>query len=187
MNSCQKITKTSRKKNDVCGYYAALGISPDASDDEVKAAAHQALLSSHPDTGGDTAEFIKVSEAYKTLSSPQKRAAYDAKEPDVLGVTITTTSAKQKFELPENNGSPAWYKEPQDVLSDADIKLVGAWQEMLLRTAYEVGAALEIKAGISKSLAGYQYIDGIAVIGADIVPERWAAVGMILRKLVDEL
>lgn len=58
-------------------HYEVLGISRTAGQDEVKAAFRRAARATHPDHGGDAAEFRLVSLAYKTLSEPAARATYD--------------------------------------------------------------------------------------------------------------
>ena len=66
--------------------YEILGVDEKASPAQIRSAYRKLALSLHPDkTGGEagwsdtTARFIKVSEAYETLSNGRKRAAYDAK------------------------------------------------------------------------------------------------------------
>jgi molecular chaperone DnaJ len=61
-------------------YYEVLGVSRNASDDEVKKAFRRLAKQYHPDTNkeaGAEARFIEINEAYEVLSDPQKRAAYD--------------------------------------------------------------------------------------------------------------
>lgn len=58
-------------------YYDILGVSPSASQDEIKRAYRKLAIESHPDRGGDAGHFQKINEAYDTLKSPEKRAAYD--------------------------------------------------------------------------------------------------------------
>ena len=60
-------------------YYKILGISRDASEEEVKKAFRKLAHAYHPDkSGGDEAKFKEVSEAYSVLSDRNKRAQYDA-------------------------------------------------------------------------------------------------------------
>jgi molecular chaperone DnaJ len=62
-------------------YYAALGVSKDASAEEIKRAYRAAALRYHPDRAGGDAEaekkFKEVAEAYDTLGDENKRRAYD--------------------------------------------------------------------------------------------------------------
>ncbi|MEI7818950.1 MAG: DnaJ C-terminal domain-containing protein [bacterium] len=59
-------------------YYEVLGVSRDASPDEVKKAFRKAAVKHHPDReGGDEAKFKEASEAYEVLSDEQRRAAYN--------------------------------------------------------------------------------------------------------------
>ena len=61
-------------------YYEVLGISRNASDDEVKRAFRRLAKQYHPDANkeeGTESRFIEINEAYEVLSDPQKRAAYD--------------------------------------------------------------------------------------------------------------
>lgn len=62
-------------------YYAMLGVSRDAGDDEIKKAFRQKAKQYHPDANPDDAEaearFKEVNEAYEVLSDEEKRSAYD--------------------------------------------------------------------------------------------------------------
>jgi molecular chaperone DnaJ len=59
-------------------YYQTLGVSKSASSAEIKKAYRRLAHEHHPDKGqGDANKFKEVSEAYKVLSDPDKRAHYD--------------------------------------------------------------------------------------------------------------
>ena len=62
-------------------YYEVLGVSRDATDQELKTAYRKLAMQYHPDRnpGDHTAEekFKECSEAYQVLSDADKRAAYD--------------------------------------------------------------------------------------------------------------
>ncbi len=61
--------------------YEALGVSSKATQEEIKAAFREIALKKHPDRTGDDAEltsqFKEACEAFKILSDPEKRRAYD--------------------------------------------------------------------------------------------------------------
>lgn len=58
-------------------YYDILGVSKNASSDEIKKAYRRMAHKHHPDKGGDKTTFQEVNEAYQVLSDTQKRAQYD--------------------------------------------------------------------------------------------------------------
>ena len=59
-------------------YYEILGIKENASQDDIKKAYKKLAMTHHPDRGGDNKKFQEISQAYETLSDPQKRSQYDA-------------------------------------------------------------------------------------------------------------
>lgn len=58
-------------------YYEILGVDRHAEKDEIKKAYRELSKQHHPDHGGDAEKFKELSEAYSTLSDPEKRADYD--------------------------------------------------------------------------------------------------------------
>ena len=66
-------------------YYDRLGVSKDASQDEIKRAYRKMSKKYHPDINkepGAEEKYKEILEAYETLSDAQKRAAYDQYGPD---------------------------------------------------------------------------------------------------------
>jgi curved DNA-binding protein len=58
-------------------YYNTLGISKSASEADIKSAYRKMAMKHHPDRGGDEKKFKEVTEAYETLSDPQKKQMFD--------------------------------------------------------------------------------------------------------------
>jgi DnaJ-class molecular chaperone len=57
--------------------FDVLGVSRDASDDDIKKAYKKLAMQHHPDRGGDAEVFKKISSAYEVLSDPVKRRELD--------------------------------------------------------------------------------------------------------------
>ncbi|HJU72249.1 MAG TPA: molecular chaperone DnaJ [Gemmatimonadaceae bacterium] len=62
-------------------FYSTLGVTRDASDDDIKKAYRKLAMQFHPDRNGGSQDseerFKAITEAYDVLRDPQKRAAYD--------------------------------------------------------------------------------------------------------------
>lgn len=63
-------------------YYNILGVSRNASDNDIKKAYRKLAMKHHPDKGGDGQLFAKINQAYDTLKDPQKKAVYDNPAPE---------------------------------------------------------------------------------------------------------
>lgn len=59
--------------------YDVLGIAPDASPEDVRAAYLRAVRTAHPDMGGSAERFTAVADAWAVLGSRESRALYDAR------------------------------------------------------------------------------------------------------------
>lgn len=63
-------------------YYKILGVAKNATTEDIKKAYRRLVHKCHPDIAGNTPEIIEkfkeITEAYETLSSPQKREQYDS-------------------------------------------------------------------------------------------------------------
>jgi len=58
-------------------YYEVLGVTEEASEEEIKKAFRKLAMQHHPDKGGDQEKFKTINEAYQLLSDPQKKQQYD--------------------------------------------------------------------------------------------------------------
>ncbi len=81
--------------------YKVLGIDRGATEAEIRDAYRRRARETHPDVGGDAAEFQAVQAAYETLSDPSRRRAYDRTGraiqahrdvPDVVGMSPVEAS-----------------------------------------------------------------------------------------------
>lgn len=82
------------------GYYKLLGVDRSASVAEIKSAYRTKARASHPDTGGSTAEFHELREAYEILSDPRRRAEYDR--------GLVPTPLRVRHRPREFGEDPAW-------------------------------------------------------------------------------
>jgi len=67
-----------RNKNDANGYYKALGLKPDATRDEIKAAYRKLAKQLHPDLGGDEEMFRFIADIASTLLNEETKRIYDS-------------------------------------------------------------------------------------------------------------
>lgn len=69
----------------IMNYYSILGVSKDASQEEIKKAYRKMAMKHHPDRGGDQTEFQRIQEAYSVLSDENSRRNYDNPQPQFNG------------------------------------------------------------------------------------------------------
>lgn len=71
-------------RNDANGYYEALGLSPNASREDIKAAYRRLVKTVHPDRGGDEELFLFITEIANVLLDGESKVAYDSVGRDAL-------------------------------------------------------------------------------------------------------
>jgi hypothetical protein len=72
-------------------FYEILGVSQNATEDEIKSAFRELAVQKHPDKGGSAEEFIQLKTAYDTLKNPLLRKDYDLKlKPESIDNTYNT-------------------------------------------------------------------------------------------------
>jgi molecular chaperone DnaJ len=109
-------------------YYDILGVTPQATEDEIKKSYRRLAMQFHPDRnpGDKEAEekFKKVQEAYETLTDPDKRARWQRHTPP--------PPRPKKPEKKKKSGGMDWkqpYKDPGFTYGDAPPPKVDLWGE----------------------------------------------------------
>jgi len=77
----EKEAKRDKNVNDILGYYYILGVETTATQESIKKAYRKRCLDIHPDVNKDQnahVDFVRLQEAYQTLSNTGSRSIYDA-------------------------------------------------------------------------------------------------------------
>ncbi|TBN56648.1 molecular chaperone DnaJ [Glaciihabitans arcticus] len=74
--------------------YEILGVTPSATNDELRRAYRARLRASHPDTGGEASEFHAVQAAWELVGTPEARASYDRQGGTSPGETFAARPAR---------------------------------------------------------------------------------------------
>ena len=92
-------------------YYGWLGVSRDASLEDIRQVYRQLARQFHPDAHPDVhvpQEFLHVQEAYEVLSNPQQKSTYDASLPPVVPL-VNVTPIYSADKLPRINETQLVY------------------------------------------------------------------------------
>lgn len=99
--------------------YVVLGVSQHATPAALRSAYRRKLRETHPDTGGDAAQFDLVRRAWEKVGTPEARAAYDAGRPSPRSAEPRTWAPAAPTRRPSasrpqarTQGHPGgWYRE----------------------------------------------------------------------------
>lgn len=98
-------------------HYSNLGVTPDASADEIKSAFRQLAREFHPDrnpTDEAKSRFLSAKESYEILSNPERRAIYDRfRKPRAERVTSPDTEKPRVQTAGYFRGRKAWEDNPK--------------------------------------------------------------------------
>ena len=89
-------------ENHIDGYYFILGVSIDATHDQIKKAYRIRSLEVHPDVNKDLdahEKFLRLQQAYEILSNSQKRSEYDAQFIDIPGLNRSTSKNEKGYSI----------------------------------------------------------------------------------------
>lgn len=107
-------------------YYEELGVTKNATADQIKRAYRAKAKDIHPDKGGDTAEFVSVAHAYEVLSDPERRLLYDA----------TGADKRPTIEIEVQNTLLQLFN--QALTSEQDIEIVATVRNVIITRAEQI-------------------------------------------------
>ncbi len=113
--------------------YEVLGVAPDASQSELRRAYRRLLRQTHPDTGGSTARFTAVQQAWSRIGDADARRQWDAGRSasrSARPAPSSTTSSKGKSTRSAESGSSVKaraYGHPGGVARERFLVLMREW------------------------------------------------------------
>jgi len=113
--------------------YEVLGVSPDASDKELRQAYRRLLRQTHPDTGGDPARFHAVQEAWARVGEADARRQWDAGKsstghsPSGSSSTSNAKGAKARDAASGSSVKARSYGHPGGVARERFLVLMREW------------------------------------------------------------
>ncbi|KAJ5652532.1 hypothetical protein N7507_009958 [Penicillium longicatenatum] len=123
-------------------YYELLGVTPTATDDEIKKAYRRKALELHPDRNyGNVDEatrlFAEIQSAYEVLADPQERAWYDSHSDAFLGTEGGSDGGPQSFTTADEVLKVFSKFSPRMDFSDLPTGFFGGLREQFTQLALE--------------------------------------------------
>lgn len=145
-----------RNSHDTNGYYSSLGLSPSATQDQIRKAYRRMIKTLHPDRGGDPDEFRRISQIYAVLTDPIEKVKYDSLKDDeyYLGPyeldLILGELPKDVLDQAIRKGdeTTAWYTY---YAMQEDHRLAHLWYEKLVPAMRAMGLSGPARLGITAS------------------------------------
>lgn len=112
-------------------YYAALGVSKDVSEEDIKAAYRKLASKHHPDKGGDAEKFKEIKEAYEILSDVQKRASYDSPPQNESAYMSMQDIMSKMRQAHRSAGFHAEFKQIHEFISE--VSMIDAYKGFIMK------------------------------------------------------
>ncbi|XP_062082438.1 dnaJ protein homolog ANJ1-like [Humulus lupulus] len=139
--------RSAADNSDNTRFYDVLGVSKNASPDDLKKAYKKAAMKNHPDKGGDPEKFKEVSQAYEILIDPEKRAVYDKYGEDGLknGMDNNDFMSGDPFDLFNSFFNPNGFKRNgkrrgEDIVKSLKVSL----EDLYLGTSKKISISRSI-------------------------------------------
>ena len=107
--------------------YEVLGVSPSATEDELRRAYRRRLRETHPDTGGVAAEFTAVQLAWEMIGSRSARERYDADRGSSTGSASQTYEAQPATPRRDTRPGARSYGHPGGLRRERFLTLIREW------------------------------------------------------------
>src|SRR5271157_3996399 len=167
-------------------YYLILGLTPEATAEEIRSAYRRLAIELHPDLSGfGSDQFLELQEAYSVLSDPMRRAVYD-REAEEIPVRRTDVArpaesviARRHSAEPLTPVQPVGEFEEISFLRSFETFLPSfsemfdrLWSnfELVARPKAERLESLTVDVPLSPKLAPYPILVGTAITGLLISP-----------------
>jgi curved DNA-binding protein len=167
-------------------HYNTLGVTRNATQEEIKKAFRKLAMTHHPDKGGDPNEFQKINEAYEILGDPAKRQQYD-NPPNHNPFNMGAQFNQAGFDLNDlfsqifgtNRGPQQGFTQQQIFRTQVSISLLDAYNgaQHSLQLSTPSGTkivSVKVPVGInSGDQVRYENVidNGTLIIGFHIVPD----------------